>query len=119
MTGLQLSNRLATFGFHVSELPDGRPAYVRSDGQISEVITNADDRGLLPAFRGNSDLYTIDDDAIAVGTDSDTEPVRVSMPNILAALSDPSDDYVLLSLRIHNGLGNAWAGHVYEYSQKG
>jgi hypothetical protein len=96
-----IEERLAKHGFKLQETGGGCTAYVRNDGEVTEYLTVEDDPTAPTSLT----------DRIAVGTDNgdwngDTSVALVgyTLAEALAALENPSDEYHLLELRLHNGL---------------
>jgi hypothetical protein len=95
-----VEDRLEKHGFTFEWTGGNCSAFTRSDGQVREMITLADSPEA-------PELLT---DMVDVGTyDNDGEPITnydivsgYTLADILAALENPSDEYYLLSLRLHN-----------------
>ncbi len=109
---MTITTRMKTHRFEPVEMGGGMVAYVRTDGQTSEIVQCADDPSLLPSIGDNTDVYVCEGDIRHDDVDVG-DPTRIVMAGVLAALDDARDEYALIDLRIHAGYGNAWPGHVY------
>lgn len=93
---------MARHGFYLQETGGGCTAYVRLDNprrpEVEEIVTVAHGphapEALTDAVVVSSGWEDNDDRAVTQG---------YTLADVLAALDNPSDEYALLDLRLHNG----------------
>lgn len=94
---LSIQQRMQAAGFQLETTGGECTAYVRNAGDIEELVTLANEakapQSLSDAVAVGIQLDGVDADAVAGYT----------LADVLAALENPSDEYVLLSLRLYNG----------------
>jgi hypothetical protein len=95
----------ARHGFRLEPMGGNCTAYVRSDGQVEELIVLASDSVAPTRFDDICIVSTYEIDA-----EETRDETRTTVGRILAALRDRRDEYHLLNLRLANGYGT-----VYEY----
>ncbi len=94
-----LTESLAAFGFLLQSTGGNCTAFIRTDGEISEIITCVGEPCAPESLTDQVDIGTeaIEDRCDGMVTRGYT------LADVIAALCNPSDKYYLLDLRLHNG----------------
>lgn len=108
-----VADMLAVHGFEHTTTGGGCDAFVRTDkgGDIEEMITSVENEAQAPTrLDERCVVVTYENWKFPDGRDggmdvkADSSPEEATLSDILAALNNPSDEYTLLELRLHNGL---------------
>lgn len=95
-----LRQRLKKHGFTLSDWHREGTAYIRSDGEVDEVITLADEPEAPTRLSDHVTVF-IEDTGVRGAVDEESATMR----RVLAALDDRRKEYHLLTLRLYNGYG--------------
>lgn len=97
-----IKERLGEHGFTLEHTGGGCTAWTRYDGEMVEMITLNDAPQAPWKLSDNVAIGTYAEDVEDLG---DEVTLRgYTLADVLAALENPSDEYFLLELRLHNGL---------------